>query len=46
MTVDAIKARYEHGHLLGDIPALAFVAVALAVLTPRRAAAEAARTAA
>jgi hypothetical protein len=35
MTVQAINAPAEHGHLLGDIPALAIVAVALAVLTPR-----------
>ncbi len=45
MTVQAIMAPQEHGHLLGDIPALAIVAVALAVLTPRGAAVEAARTA-
>jgi hypothetical protein len=30
----------EHGHLLGDIPALAIVAVAVAVLTARGAAVE------
>lgn len=35
MTVQAINAPAEHGHLYGDIPALAIVAVALAVLTPR-----------
>lgn len=40
MTVQAISAPAEHGHLLGDIPALAIVAVALAVLTPRGAAAK------
>jgi hypothetical protein len=40
MAVQAINAPAEHGHLLGDIPALAIVAVALAILTPRRAVAE------
>jgi hypothetical protein len=35
MTVQAINAPSEHGHLLGDIPALANVAVLLAVFTPR-----------
>ena len=35
MTVQAINAPTEHGHLLGDIPALAIVAVLLAVFTPR-----------
>jgi hypothetical protein len=30
----------EHGHLLGDIPALLLVAVVLAVLMPRGASAE------
>jgi len=35
MTVQAINAPSEHGHLLGDIPALAIVAVLLAVFTPR-----------
>jgi len=46
MAVQAIKAPREHGHLLGDIPALVIVAVALAMLTPRGEAAELARTAA
>jgi hypothetical protein len=40
MAVQAINAPAEHGHLLGDIPALAIVAVALAVLTPRGAVSE------
>ncbi len=40
MAVQAINAPAEHGHLLGDIPALAIVAVALAILTPRGAVAE------
>ncbi len=35
MTAQAINTPSEHGHLLGDIPALAIVAVALAVFTPR-----------
>ena len=35
MAVQAFKSPMEHGHLLGDIPALAIVAVALAILTPR-----------
>jgi hypothetical protein len=35
MTVQAINAPSEHGHLLGDSPALAIVAVLLAVFTPR-----------
>jgi hypothetical protein len=39
MTVQAIQTPMEHGHLLGDIPALVIVAVALAILTPRGAAA-------
>jgi hypothetical protein len=35
MTVQAMMSPMEHGHLVGDIPALAIVAVALAILTPR-----------
>ena len=35
MAVQAMRSPMEHGHLLGDIPALAIVAVALAILTPR-----------
>ena len=35
MAVQAINAPAEHGHLLGDVPALIIVAVLLAVLTPR-----------
>jgi len=45
MAVQAFKMPSEHGHLLGDIPALAFVAILLAVLTPRGAAAVGTRTA-
>jgi hypothetical protein len=40
MTVQAIQAPVEHGHLLGDIPALLIVAVLLAILTPRGVAAQ------
>jgi hypothetical protein len=39
MTVQSFEAPENHGHLLGDVPALLFVAVLLAVLTPRGAAA-------
>ena len=35
MAVQAINAPAEHGHLLGDVPALIIVAILLAVLTPR-----------
>jgi hypothetical protein len=38
MTVQALQMPAEHGHLYGDIPALFFVAILLAVLTPRGAA--------
>jgi len=40
MAVQAFKMPAEHGHLLGDVPALIVVAVALAVLTPRGAVSE------
>jgi hypothetical protein len=40
MTMQALNSPVEHGHLLGDIPALVIVAVVLAVLTPRGAVAE------
>jgi len=43
MTVQALNAPAEHGHLMGDIPALVIVALALAIFTPRGAAAEAAK---
>jgi len=46
MAVQATTMAHEHGHLLGDVPALVIVALALAILTPRGAAAEAARTSA
>lgn len=46
MALQAIASPMERGHLLGDIPALAIVAVALAILTPRGAAASAAKAAA
>lgn len=35
MTVQALQMPSEHGHLLGDIPALFVVAVLLGLLTPR-----------
>ncbi len=35
MAVQAFNMPSEHGHLLGDIPALFLVAIVLAVLTPR-----------
>jgi hypothetical protein len=35
MTVQALQAPAEHGHMFGDIPALFFVAILLGVLTPR-----------
>jgi Family of unknown function (DUF6632) len=35
MAIQAINVPAEHGHLLGDIPALIIVAIVLAVLTPR-----------
>jgi hypothetical protein len=46
MAVQAMNMPAEHGHLLGDIPALLLVAVVLAVLMPRGASAEMAKTAA
>ncbi|MGA8305398.1 MAG: DUF6632 domain-containing protein [Candidatus Acidiferrales bacterium] len=42
MAVQAISYPSEHGHLLGDIPALVVVALILAILTPRSSAVEAA----
>jgi hypothetical protein len=44
MAMQAINMPAEHGHLLGDVPALAIVALVLATLTPRGALAETART--
>jgi len=46
MAVQALNMPAEHGHLLGDIPALVLVAVVLAILMPRGAAAEKAVSAA
>ena len=40
MTVQAINAPAEHGHLMGDIPALVIVAIVLAILAPRGPAAQ------
>ena len=36
MTVQALQSPENHGHLLGDVPALFIVAAVLAALTPRR----------
>ncbi len=38
MMAQALHNPAEHGHLMGDIPALIFVAAALAIFTPRGAA--------
>jgi hypothetical protein len=35
MLMQSFEAPENHGHLLGDVPALIFVAVLLAALTPR-----------
>jgi uncharacterized membrane protein len=35
MAVQAMKASAEHGHLMGDVPALVIVALLLAIFTPR-----------
>jgi hypothetical protein len=40
MAIQAMNMPAEHGHLLGDVPALVLVAVVLAVLMPRGIAAE------
>jgi len=39
MLMQSFEAPENHGHLLGDVPALIFVAVLLAVVTPRGASA-------
>lgn len=44
MAVQAMRSAMEKGHLLGDVPALVIVAIVLALLMPRGAAAEAATT--
>lgn len=36
MTMHAMRDASEHGHLVGDVPALFFAAVVLGVLVPRR----------
>jgi hypothetical protein len=46
MAVQAMNMPAEHGHLLGDVPALVLVAVVLAALMPRGATAETAASAA
>ena len=43
MAVQAVTQPEQRGHLVGDVPALFIVAVALAILTPRSRNAEAAR---
>jgi hypothetical protein len=35
MTVQSFMGEGNHGHLVGDVPALFLVAAVLAVLTPR-----------
>ena len=35
MAVQALMGEHDHGHLIGDVPALLIVAIALAVLAPR-----------
>jgi hypothetical protein len=40
MAVQALQAPAEHGHLLGDVPALLIVALLLAIVTARALAAE------
>ena len=35
MTVQALVNHQNHGHLLGDVPALFLIAIVLAALTPR-----------
>ena len=42
MAAQAMSYPSEHGHLLGDVPALVIVALVLAILTPRSGAVEAA----
>jgi hypothetical protein len=44
MAVQATKMPMEHGHLLGDVPALALVALIVAALMPRGAAGEGVNT--
>lgn len=36
MAVQALQADHDHGHLIGDVPALFVVALLLGILTPRR----------
>jgi Family of unknown function (DUF6632) len=46
MAVQVFEGPQNHGHLLGDVPALLIVAAVLAALTPRRGRAQMARSAA
>lgn len=36
MLIQSLVYSHEHGHLLGDVPALFIIAIVLAILTPRR----------
>ena len=36
MAYQALQDKTEHGHLVGDVPALLIAAIVLAILTPRR----------
>jgi hypothetical protein len=40
MLIQALVYSHEHGHLLGDVPALLIVGIVLAILTPRRSSVE------
>jgi hypothetical protein len=44
MAVQAMNMPAEHGHLLGDVPALALVGIVLGILTPRGITAESAKS--
>jgi hypothetical protein len=44
MAVQAMNMPSEHGHLLGDVPALVLVGVVLGILMPRGIAAESAKS--
>lgn len=36
MLIQALSYSHEHGHLLGDVPALILIGIVLAILTPRK----------
>ena len=44
MAVQAMNMPAEHGHLLGDVPALALVGIVLGILMPRGITAESAKS--